>query len=65
MPQYALTCGKCKSEHQLAIDGPVPMFNEEKKRDWIRSACPTCGTPLFIAKFSKKSNLLFAMEELR
>lgn len=61
MFDYKLKCDKCKVEQVVQIDETIPFFNQARKRDWAKLTCKNCGTSLFAAKFSKKSNLLFTM----
>lgn len=62
MSEYKLKCCNCNIEQSVDIDDYVPFFNQARKHDWAKITCQICGVPLLSAKFSKKSNVLFAME---
>jgi hypothetical protein len=64
MSEYKLKCNNCNMEQTVDVDESVPFFNQARKRDWAKLTCQSCGVPLLAAKFSKRSNILFAMVEV-
>jgi len=39
------------------------LFNEKRKYEWLRIKCPSCGSPIRVARFSKTSFVVHAEPE--